>query len=436
MNQKLNALIFLVVLSTCGIIATGHTHQPSGVKPHYHDDTTTRSVPENAAQGTNIGEAVWAHNIGTYGRYRLSGPDARLFNIDNDNGQLKTKIIHDYELENTYTVTVTAQFGDVNPASDFFRPIVEHSDADSITVTINITDVVLQFNDGDRTIRSVAENMPSNTNVDSPVSASNFNSNLDLYLLAGTDADLFTIEGSTGQLKTKATFDYEVKNSYSGTVMVNAGQHPTVEDSISVAIWITDGPDTRCPPGYVLYNNDCSAIASPGFGDADPLPAISSEEAARIAQSLAMDKVIFNELHNGATDMHDWVELRNISGAAVNLDNWQIILATSESTVGATFPVGTVLPTDGLLLLANTDFHVPGMPLSGPEGASYSYFVDEGLILPSTDFTLLLRSDLSWEDAAGNYFFGYRIPPTVPPLTPDVAWYRSRPDVLGTRSLA
>ena len=45
---------------------------------------------------------------------------------------------------------------------------------------------------------------------------------------------------------------------------------------------------------------------------ADVLPDITSEERAQIADSLAMDRVIVNELRNASTDAHDWVELRNI----------------------------------------------------------------------------------------------------------------------------
>ena len=387
--------------------------------------STTRSVAENTASNTNIGSPVSAANFdSSLDRYALSGTDANSFEIDSTTGQLKTQAALDFEVKSTYSVAVDVYLGG--------QTTVEGS----ISVTINVTDVFRQFNDGASTTRSVAENMPANTNVGEPVSAANFNSSLDRYALSGTNAN-FKIDSATGQLTTKKKFDYEVKNSYSVTVKVYLGNQTTVEDSISVTINITDGPDTSCPDGYLLYNNDCSAIAyGVGFGEADALPAISSEEAARIAQSLAMDKVIFNELHNGTTDSHDWIELRNISGVDMNLDNWQVILATNEATLGTTFPVGTVLPADGLLLIMNTHPSVPGMLLASPEGASYNYLIDEGFILPQDAFTLLLRSEVSWEDAGGNYFFDYRTPPTAPPLTADVAWYRARSDVLGTRSAA
>ena len=169
---------------------------------------------------------------------------------------------------------------------------------------------------------------------------------------------------------------------------------------------------------------------------ADVLPDITSEERAQIADSLAMDKVIFNELRNASTDAHDWVELRNIGDVDVNLSDWQVLLVTSEATLGVSFPAGAVLPAGELLLLTNTDPNAPGMPLADTGQVSSHYVVDDGLILPQDNFTLLLRSSTGWEDSVGNYFFGYDVPSTAPPLTADSAWYRVRPDALGYQSEA
>ena len=187
--------------------------------------------------------------------------------------------------------------------------------------------------------------------------------------------------------------------------------------------------------GPLCANPPCTCIQPPCIGAVDALPSVSSEERSRIANALAMDRVIFNELRNATTDTHDWVELRNVSNADVTLDGWQVHILTDAGTGIVTFPSGTVLPPGGLLLLLNTAPEAPEMPLSNPDGNVVS-LVDAGLILPQTSFTLLLRSDTGWEDSAGNYFFGYEIPPTGPPLTTDAAWYRARPDVPGYQAEA
>ena len=143
------------------------------------------------------------------------------------------------------------------------------------------------------------------------------------------------------------------------------------------------------------------------------MESVSSEERSRIAAALAMDRVIFNELRNATTDTHDWVELRNVSDTDVTLDGWELRIVTDAGTGSVPLPAGTVLPAGGLLLLVNTDPDAPEMPLSTP-GRNVVSFIDAGLVLPQTNFTLLLRSPASWEDSVGNYFFGFEIPPRHP----------------------
>ena len=278
------------------------------------------------------------------------------------------------------------------------------------------------------TTRAVVENTAPNTNIGIPVSAHTSRGMIVRYVLGGTDAGSFGIDSHNGQLKTQAALHSGTKNSYTVEVRVQQGllgQDDSVtyvhRDSITVTINVT--VDGNTPSSPFLPE------------EADALPGVSSEERARIAAALAMDRVIFNEFRNATTNTHDWVELRNISNADVTLDGWQAHIVTDEGTSIVTFPAGTVLPAGGLLLLVNTDPDAPEMPLSNPEGNVVS-LVDAGLILPQTSFTLLLRSDAAWEDSVGNYFFGFEIPPTAPPLTMDAAWYRARPDALGYQAEA
>ncbi|RKU32418.1 hypothetical protein C6496_24015 [Candidatus Poribacteria bacterium] len=93
-------------------------------------DNTTRAIAENTASGINIGAAVAATDAdpGNTLTYTLGGTDAESFSIVSTSGQLQTKAALDYETKNAYTVTVTVYDG--------------NSGGDSITVTINVTDVV------------------------------------------------------------------------------------------------------------------------------------------------------------------------------------------------------------------------------------------------------------------------------------------------------
>ena len=231
------------------------------------------------------------------------------------------------------------------------------------------------------------------------------------------------------------TLTYTASSSDTGkaTVSVSSATVTITPVAVGTATITVTASD---PDGLTATQSFVVTVVDQSPGSADVLPAISSEERAQIANSLALDRVIFNELRNASIDPHDWVELRNVSNADVNLDGWQVLIVTGEAALGVSLPAGTVLPAGGLVLLTNTDPNAPDMPLSGPEAAAYHYVVDEALILPQDNFTLLLRSSTGWEDSVGNYFFGYEIPPTAPPLTADSAWYRARPDTLGHRSEA
>ena len=90
---------------------------------------TTRSVAENTASATNIGDPVAATDLNTDDTltYTLGGTDASTFRINSSTGQLKTRDALDYETKHSYSVRVTVSDG--------------NGGSDRINVTINVTDV-------------------------------------------------------------------------------------------------------------------------------------------------------------------------------------------------------------------------------------------------------------------------------------------------------
>ena len=100
--------------------------------PVFSDGTTTiRSIAENTAANVNIGSPVSATDADTGDTltYSLGGADASSFSIVATSGQLQTSAALNYETKSSYSVTVSVSDG--------------NGGHDSITVTINITDVVL-----------------------------------------------------------------------------------------------------------------------------------------------------------------------------------------------------------------------------------------------------------------------------------------------------
>ena len=93
----------------------------------------------------------------------------------------------------------------------------------------------------DRTSRRVPENTDAGVGIGTEVSAMDDDDELLIYTLDGTDASFFSISRNTGQLMTKASLNYEARNSYS--VVVTATDPSGASDSIQVTINVTNVHD-------------------------------------------------------------------------------------------------------------------------------------------------------------------------------------------------
>ncbi len=212
---------------TVTVSVTDLDETPSNNPPIFTDGTSTsRSVAENTASGTNIGSPVAATDTDQNTlAYQLSGTDASSFSIVSTSGQLQTSAALDYETQTSYTVTVT---------------VTDGSSTDTITVTISVTDAndAPQFTDGANTTRSIAENSAASTNIGDAVAATDADGDTLTYTLGGTDASSFSIVDTSGQLRTKEDLDYETKTSYSVTISVSDGNGES--DSINIIINVTN----------------------------------------------------------------------------------------------------------------------------------------------------------------------------------------------------
>ena len=199
--------------------------------PVFVAGSLTRRIAENTVAGTNIGAAFTATDEDddtlTYG---LVGSDAGFFSINSSSGQLRTNAVFDYE-EDKHTYTVTVSVSDGNDGSA------------SINVTITVDDVndAPVFTAGNRTL-TVEENTASATNIGNPFTATDEDDDTLTYRLVGSDAGFFSINGSSGQLRTSAVFDYEEdKHTYTVTVSVFDGNDGSA--SINVTITVDDVND-------------------------------------------------------------------------------------------------------------------------------------------------------------------------------------------------
>ena len=128
-------------------------------------------------------------------------------------------------------------------------------------------------------------------------------------------------------------------------------------------------------------------------------------EPKSAASSVPRTPIVFNELGNGSGADNDWLELRNVTDAAVSLKDWELSVvadAKQEDTSLVVFPDVSV-PANGLLLLTNMPSDKT--PLAGGDdvaaagsdkrrkGLTHLSLVDANLSLPDDGkFLLILRN--------------------------------------------
>ncbi|MCG9129645.1 cadherin domain-containing protein [Candidatus Poribacteria bacterium] len=207
--------------------------------PVFADASKTVSVDENTATNQNIGSPITAsdEDDGDTITYSLSGDDVDDFDIVGTSGQLKTKSPLNYEDQDSYSVTITATDDGTGSLTD------------TIEVTININDVNEAPAFDSNTIElTVDENSATDTNIGSPVTATDVDEDTLTYTLGGTDSSSFNITDTSGQLKTKDALDHESKDEYSVTITATDNGIGSLSDTITVTISINDVNE---PPTFI-----------------------------------------------------------------------------------------------------------------------------------------------------------------------------------------
>ena len=112
--------------------------QDKNVHAEFPNTSATREVAENTAVGGNVGAAVTANDTENHTLYyTLNGTDKDEFNIGLNTGQItvKTGKVPDYESKTSYSLIV--EVSDRKDENDNADTKID----DTITVTINVTDV-------------------------------------------------------------------------------------------------------------------------------------------------------------------------------------------------------------------------------------------------------------------------------------------------------
>lgn len=172
--------------------------------------------------------------------YILTGIDAPSFTIDSSTGEIRFQSSPDFENptdtdgDNDYQVTVIA------------------NDGGGPGVTQNISIKVLALNDNSPSSDSLSSaNVPENTTTSTVILDPNATDN-DLpaqtltFSLAGTDAALFSIDGTTGEIRFQTSPDFEAPadaggdNTYDFSIIISDNGSPVLSTTKLVTINVTN----------------------------------------------------------------------------------------------------------------------------------------------------------------------------------------------------
>lgn len=218
--------------------------------------------------------------------------------------------------------------------------------SDTIAITIYIRDVnenrAPVFVEGTTTTRSVAENTGSGVNIGNPVSARDADNDTLIYSLGGTDAASFSIDSSTGQLRTQAPLDYEVKSTYS--VIISVSDNNLGVDKIAVTILITDITEVeinRAPvfTDGLVTDRSVSENAIDGTKIGTPVSATDPDNSTLIYSLSSTDALLFDiDTETGQLRTRSMLNYEEKS-------EYRIIVSVSDSIFTATINV-TIFVTD------------------------------------------------------------------------------------------
>ena len=216
--------------------------------PRFGSSNMELEIDENTAANANIGAPVGASDPESEAlTYSLSGTDSDLFAVGASTGQIKvgasTVLDHEFPADsgndNVYDLTVKVSDGkDAAGNSD-----TSIDDMVGLTITVKNVNEAPEF-DSSGVELEVAENTATNTNIGDPITAVDPEDGDVTYSLTGTNADLFDVDDSSGQVKTKETLNYEAASTYA--VAFTASDPQSNSASIALTITVTD-IDTEAP---------------------------------------------------------------------------------------------------------------------------------------------------------------------------------------------
>ena len=192
----------------------------------------------------------------------------------------------------------------------------------TFTATATTTDTAPVFTGGTSTTRAIAENTATGVNIGTAITATDADNDTLTYTLGGTDAAVFSIVSTSGQLRTHAALDYETKTTYTVTITASDG---SLTDTINVTINITDIAEDEQPGGTTYASGEEIPTLPTGFWIADGV------KQAAFSFSGGNTIVAFN---HGGTMVEDGVTYTCLSDGGCRIENRRVTEGTIQVTGG------------------------------------------------------------------------------------------------------
>ncbi len=211
---------------------------------------------------------------------------------------------------------------------------------------------------------------------------------------------------------TKVTFAYTVAATDTVAETVRA---PSVEIQVPVGTTLLSGQQRQSGTAAPAMDSGAAPASVPAAAPGGspvvretpviPFVPFFPEETSPKADASEVPRspIVFNEFGNGSGAANDWLELRNVTGAAVSLKDWELSVVQDDKKEDTSLVVfaDVSVPANGLLLLVSTS--PAKTPLAGGDdiatsaveqkGSPHQYLVASGLALPDDGkFLLILRN--------------------------------------------
>ena len=175
--------------------------------------------------------------------YELSGADAESFEIVSSSLKLKDSISANYEVKNSYAITITStDSGGLTTSEDFSLTVNDINDAPSAIEVSN-----LQTDEN-----SIGALLDSIVITDEDAASETYS-----YEISGDDADSFEVVEGQLKVKSDVSLDYETKASYSITLTATDSTNLSISEDLTItATNLNDNaPIFTSDPSFNLVEN-------------------------------------------------------------------------------------------------------------------------------------------------------------------------------------